>query len=262
MTNMLEVEARGPVLYVRLNRPEVRNAFNAELIALIATTFRQLPEETRAVVLSGNGPAFCAGGDLEWMKKAASYSAEENQEDALRLAGMLEAVAHAKAFVLSRVHGPAFGGGCGLVAASDYVIASKSASFAFSEVRLGLVAATISPYAVEKIGAGQARALFMSGLAFDADRAERIGLAHAVVKEEELDAEVDRVLKAVLSAGPHAVLTSREVARGAEFHSIRNASRLANARASEEGKEGVDAFLNKRKPSFATPWPPAEEAGH
>ncbi len=252
--SMLEVEARGPVLYIRLNRPEVRNAFNAELIHALTHAFRELPEGIRAVVLSGNGPAFCAGGDLEWMRQAASFTAEQNQEDALRLTGMLDAVAHCGAFVLARVHGPAFGGGCGLVAACDYVIAADSATFAFSEVRLGLVPATIARFAVEKIGPGQARALFMSGLAFDAGRAQRIGLVQEVCGPDGLDEAVDRVLKAVLSAGPRAVVEARAIAREPDA-AVRSASRLATARASEEGREGVAAFLEKRKATFVVEWP-------
>ena len=138
----------------------------------------------RAIILTGKGDHFCAGGDLAWMRRAADYSLSENEQDALKLAHMLEAIAHCSAFVLAKVHGPAFGGGCGLVCACDYVVASDQALFAFSEVRLGLVPATISPYAVEKIGAGNARAFFMTGKSFDAGTALRLGLVHEVVKPE------------------------------------------------------------------------------
>lgn len=252
---MLDVEARGPVLFVRIDRPEVRNAFNDELIGRLHETFTSVPDGIRAIVISGNGSAFCAGGDLSWMQKAAGYTLEQNQADALLLAKMLEAVANAPAFVLALVHGPAFGGGCGLVCASDYAIATPAANFAFSEVRLGLVPATISPFAVEKIGPGNARALFMSGLAFDAERACRIGLVQEVVDAEVFQEATDRVLKAVLSAGPEAVLKSRQLGRAPSPDAAANALTLAEARASGEGKEGVAAFLEKRRASFAVKWP-------
>ena len=147
----------GPVLRVTLNRPEVRNAFNDELIARLADTFAGITKETRAVVIAGEGEAFCAGGDLEWMKKASGYTHEENQRDATRLARLFRAIAECPAVVIARVSGPAFGGGCGLVAASDIAIASDDSKFAFSEVRLGLIPATISPFVIPKIGAGHAR---------------------------------------------------------------------------------------------------------
>lgn len=245
----------GPVLRVTLNRPEVRNAFNDELIARLADTFASITKETRAVVIAGEGEAFCAGGDLEWMKKASGYTHEENQRDATRLARLFRAIAECPAVVIARVAGPAFGGGCGLVAASDIAIASDDSKFAFSEVRLGLIPATISPFVIPKIGAGHARALFTTGEAFGAEHAMRIGLVHEVVPRDQLDEAVERKLKAVFSAGQDAIHQSKRLVRDHPITLDDAARRLADARSGKEGKEGVAAFLEKRKASFAADVP-------
>ncbi|MEA2552073.1 MAG: hypothetical protein QOJ65_249 [Fimbriimonadaceae bacterium] len=246
---MLRVEPDGPLLRVTLDRPEVRNAFNDELIAELYKTFTSVKlGETRALILAGEGDAFCAGGDLQWMKKAANYTEDQNYEDALKLARLFEAMVNCPAVVICRVHGAAFGGGCGLVCASDVAVASSKALFAFSEVRLGLVPATISPFVIPKIGHGHARALFATGEAFGADYALRIGLVHEVT--EDLDAAVDKKLKSVLAAGPQAVAEAKKLAI-ADTMSLETASRLlAKCRSGEEGKEGIAAFLEKRKASF------------
>lgn len=246
---MLRIEDDGPIRRLTLNRPEVRNAFNDELIAALTAAFAKLPAGTRAVVLKGEGKAFCAGGDLEWMRKAAAYSEQQNYEDAMRLAGLFRAIAESPAVVIAAVHGAAFGGGCGLVAAADVAIAHLETKFAFSEVRLGLLPATISPFVIPKIGAGNARALFATGEAFDAERALRIGLVHEVA--EDLDAAVAAKLDAVLAAGPNACAEAKRIA-STGFGTLEEAARaLAKARASEEGKEGVAAFLEKRKARWA-----------
>jgi enoyl-CoA hydratase/carnithine racemase len=237
---------------VVLDRPQVRNAFNDELIAKLAETFASVTKETRAVVISGNGEAFCAGGDLEWMRKAADYSHEENQRDALRLARLFRSIVECPAAVIARVAGPAFGGGCGLVAAADIAIASDDSKFAFSEVKLGLIPATISPFVIPKIGAGHARALFATGEPFSADHALRIGLIHEVVNREGLDEAVDRKLKHIFSAGPEAVHQAKRLVRDHPLSLDDAARRLADARAGKEGKEGVAAFLEKRKASFVS----------
>ncbi|HEY3782036.1 MAG TPA: enoyl-CoA hydratase-related protein [Fimbriimonadaceae bacterium] len=247
---MLEVKSDGPVLYCTLNRPEVRNAFNDELIDLLTHTFKNIPAATRAVVLSGNGKSFCAGGDLEWMRKAASYSEEMNYHDALKLGGLFEAIANTRSVVISKVHGAAFGGGCGLVAASDVAIAAEDTLFAFSEVRLGLIPGTISPFVIPKIGAGNARALFATGEAFSAEKALRIGLIHEAGPTDKLDALVEQKLKAVLSAGPDAVWEAKKLALSGPLPLEECAQRLATARASAEGREGVAAFLERRKASY------------
>jgi len=247
---MLIVNGDGPVLRLTLDRPEVRNAFNDELIAALTQSFEDLASQVRAVVLDGSGPAFCAGGDLQWMQKASSYTEEQNYADALKLAKLFEAMATSHAVIIARVHGPAFGGGCGLVAASDIAIASSEAVFAFSEVRLGLIPATISPFVLRKIGHGHARALFTTGEAFDAERALRIGLVHELTTADSLDHAVERKLKAILAAGPKAVASSKELAMSDPLSLEAAARLLAKARSSEEGKEGVSAFLERRPASF------------
>lgn len=247
---MLDVRSEGPVLYVTLNRPEVRNAFNDELIAKLTDTFHKVPTEIRAVVLSGEGKAFCAGGDLEWMRKAAAYSEEQNYEDALKLAHLFDAVAQCRAVSIARVHGAAFGGGCGLVAACDVAVASQDAIFAFSEVRLGLIPGTISTYVIPKIGRGHARSLFATGEAFGAEKALRIGLIHEVAMTEALDEALNAKLTAILAAGPEAIYEAKRLVLEAPLSVDECAQRLARARAGDEGKEGVAAFLERRPAAF------------
>lgn len=244
------------MLRVTLDRPEVRNAFNDELIAKLYETFSSVKpgDGTRVIVLSGEGEAFCAGGDLQWMKKAAAYSEEENAQDALKLARLFESMVNCPAPIVVKVHGPAFGGGCGLVAASDVAVAGEKALFAFSEVRLGLVPATISPFVIPKIGHGHARALFSTGEAFGSEKALRIGLVHDVAPMEGLDAAVNKKIKTILAAGPRSVAGSKKLALGEPMSLEESAKLLASFRASEEGKEGVSAFLEKRKASFVVEW--------
>lgn len=247
---MLTVDFRDPVLHVTLNRPEVRNAFNDELIGALTHTFANPPTGTRVVVLTGADVAFCAGGDLEWMRKAAAYSSHENVADAQRLSELFRTIQRCPAVVIARVNGAAFGGGCGLVAAADVAVAASDAKFAFSEVRLGLIPATIAPFVVGKIGAGHARALFTTGEVFDAGRALSIGLVHGVAASDELDARVEEKVKAVLTAGPRATILARDLVLDEVDSPLETATRLANARASEEGREGVAAFLEKRKAAW------------
>jgi enoyl-CoA hydratase/carnithine racemase len=247
---MLRIDREGPVVRLTLDRPDVRNAFNDELIARLAAAFQELPAETRAVVVAGEGKAFCAGGDLEWMRKAAGYTVEENARDALALADLFQAITTCPAVVVASVHGAAFGGGCGLVAAADVAIAAKGTLFAFSEVRLGLVPATISTFVVPKIGAGHARALFATGEAFDAERALRIGLVHEVCDAGDLGATVDAKLKQILCVGPSAAARSKRLAQEPILGRDAAARLLAEVRASDEGREGVSAFLEKRPAAF------------
>ena len=247
---MLHTERTGSVLRLTLDRPEVRNAFNDELIARLGEVLSGLDPRVRAVVLAGEGKAFCAGGDLEWMKKAASYSEEQNFEDAMRLAKLFEGIVRSHAVVIARVHGSAFGGGCGLVACADVAICEHETKFSFSEVRLGLLPATISPFVIPKIGHGHARALFSTGETFGAERALRIGLVHEVVSSVDLDNAVDEKVKAVLSVGPKAAAQAKRIANEGFQRMEDAAATLAKARTSDEGKEGVAAFLEKRKASF------------
>lgn len=248
---MLLTERQGGVLSVTLDRPDVRNAFNDELIAALTETFSGLDPAVRAVVIKGSGKVFCAGGDLNWMKKAAGYTREQNRADALKLAALFTAITECKAVVIAAVHGAAFGGGCGLVAAADVAIAEEQTKFSFSEVRLGLVPATISPFVVQKIGHGHARSLFTTGEVFTADKALRIGLVHDTASSSVgVDELVRARLTDILKNGPESVATSKWLAQQSPLDAEASADLLADARAGDEGKEGVDAFLNKRPASF------------
>jgi enoyl-CoA hydratase/carnithine racemase len=252
---MLQAASQGPVRILTIDRPDVRNAFNDELIAALTDAFVNLPSGTRAVVLRAEGPAFCGGGDLNWMRKAANYTEEQNTADALKLAQLFQAVVNCPAVVIARVHGAAFGGGCGLVAACDVAIAAPEAKFSFSEVKLGLIPATISPFVVEKIGRGHARSLFSTGEIFGAEKALRIGLVHDIVDAAGLDALIDERLNSILMSGPLAVAASKQLANESPLPIEETARRLAQARAGEEGKAGVAAFLEKRKAEFVVEWP-------
>lgn len=245
---MLRIAAEGPILRLVLDRPDVRNAFNDELIARLTEAYAGIPGGTRAVVISGEGKGFCAGGDLDWMRRAANYTEEENYQDALKLAELFRTIAECPALTIAQVHGAAFGGGCGVVAACDVAVAAPDALFAFSEVRLGLIPGTISTYVIPKIGQGHARALFATGEAFGAEKALRIGLIHEV--GENLEELVNAKLKAILAAGPQAVEHSKRLVHDFPLPAEACARRLAQARASDEGKEGIAAFLERRKASF------------
>lgn len=249
---MLKVETKGPVLNLTLNRPEVRNAINDELIAALTQALVDVPAGIRVIVIRGEGQGFCAGGDLEWMRKAAAYTEEQNYQDALKVAGLFGAVTECPAVVMALVHGAAFGGGSGLVAAADIAIAKPDAKFSFSEVKLGLIPATISPFVMAKIGRGHARALFTTGEPFSAEHALRIGLVHEVA--DDLEEAANRKIKHLLMSGPQAVTASKRLTVDDDVTTEVTARRLARARAGEEGKEGVAAFLEKRKASFVVEW--------
>ena len=242
----LRVERDGPVLRVTMARPEVRNAFDAALIAELTEAFVDVGD-ARAVVLAGEGKSFSAGADVEWMRSSVDLSYEENVEDALRLRRMLEAIDGCPAPVVARVQGHALGGGCGLVACADVVISEDDALFAFSEVKLGIVPAVISPFALAKIGPGPARRYFVTGERFDAWTALWIGLVHEVTVD--LDRAVDDVLGELLTAGPEAARAAKELAR-APLDAEETARRIADRRTSAEGQEGLRAFLEKRPPSW------------
>jgi methylglutaconyl-CoA hydratase len=242
----LRVERDGPVLRVALARPERRNAFDASLIEEVTAAFGAVGD-ARAVVVSGDGPSFCAGADVEWMRASVDLSYDENVADALRLRAMLDAIDSCPVPVVARVQGHALGGGCGLVACCDIVVAEPAALFAFSEVKLGIVPAVISPFALAKIGAGNARRYFVTGERFSADVALRIGLVHEV--DDDPHAAVARVLAEVLSAGPHAARAAKELAR-APLTAEETAKRIAAQRTSAEGQEGLRAFLEKRAPNW------------
>lgn len=263
----LRVERTGPrgtVARVVLARPEIRNAFDAELVGALRSTFgslaREAPSELRAVVLAADGPAFSAGADLRGMLAAAELDLEANEQDALAMAEMFEAIDACPVPVVARVHGAALGGGVGLCAVADVVVAESGARFGFSEVRLGLLPSVIAPFVVAKIGASEARALFVTGRRFDALRAQRIGLVHEVVEgEAALDATVGAVVDDILAGGPTAVRAAKAIVRevhGLSYGSARwhTARVLARQRASAEAQEGIRAFLERRHPS----WSPEE----
>jgi methylglutaconyl-CoA hydratase len=242
----LRIEHDGPLLRVTMARPEVRNAFDAALIGELTDAFADVGD-ARAVLLAGDGPSFSAGADVEWMRSSVELSYDENVADALRLRAMLDAIDSCPAPVVARVQGHALGGGCGLVACCDVVVAAPVTQFAFSEVKLGIVPAVISPFALAKIGPSAARRYFVTGERFTADVALHIGLVHEV--SDDLDGAVDRIVGELLSAGPAATRGAKELAR--RVHSAQEtAERIAAHRTSGEGQEGLRAFLEKRAPSW------------
>ena len=255
----LEIFLQQNVGVIWMNRPEVRNAFNETMIAELTQAFQaaDADKSIRAVVLAGHGPAFCAGADLNWMKKMSGYTLRENQADAMSLAAMLNTIYMMKKPTVARIHGPAFAGGMGLVAACDIAIAAQEAEFCLSEVKLGLTAATISPYVVAAMGERHARRYFLSAERFSAAEAFRIGLVHDLATMEELDASVNTLLGHLLLASPAAIAASKELIRAVARAPIEQkliadtAARIAAARASVDGKEGIRSFLEKRKPSWA-----------
>jgi methylglutaconyl-CoA hydratase len=242
----LRVEPDGPLLRITMARPERRNAFDASLIDELTEAFTDVGD-ARAVVLAGDGPSFSAGADVEWMRASVELSYDENVADALRLRAMLDAIDGCPAPVVARVQGHALGGGCGLVACADIAIAAADAEFAFSEVKLGIVPAVISPFALAKIGPGAARRWFVTGERFPAEVALRIGLISEVA--DDLDGAVERVVTELVSAGPNAARAAKELARAPQS-ADETARRIAAHRTSDEGQEGLRAFLEKRPPSW------------
>ena len=250
----LEVERMGKVLHVRLNRPEVRNAFNGQVIVELAETFHEIDADdaARVVVLSGNGKSFSAGVDLGWMKQQGELPEQENAASAADMAGMFLSIARCKKPVIARIHGHALGGGSGLTAAVDIAICAEDTLFGLTEVKLGIVPAVISPFVLQKIGIARARVLFLTGERFDGREAERIGLVHRALPKEDLDAEVARVVAELCSSGPAAVDSAKkligEVAALDLEAAIPITSKwIATLRATAEAKEGMSAFLEKRK---------------
>ena len=255
----LEIEQQGAVRRLWLNRPEVRNAFNDALIAEISQAFADVEasRETRIVVVGARGPAFCAGADLNWMRSMAAFGHAENQADALRVARMFHAVHCCSRPVLARVHGDAFGGGVGLAAACDIVVAAQGVSFVLSEVKLGIVAATISPHLVRAMGARQAARYMLTAEKFDAAKAAQLGLVHEVVGAEALDAEIARLTRHLLASSPAALAATKRLLADVletpmdDVLLAATAKCIADARISPEGREGIAAFLEKRSPHWA-----------
>jgi len=257
----LLLDRKDGVARVTLNRPELRNAFDDALIDSLRNAFLELAGDSavRVVVLAGNGPAFCAGADLNWMKRMAGYSEEQNLADARALAGMLSALERMPKPTIARVHGPAFAGGTGLVSVCDIAVGTPEAKFCFSEAKLGLTPATISPYVIRAIGERAARRYFLSAEVFDAEEARRIGLLSALVPAGELDATVDSLIKHLLAGAGAAHARIKELIRDVASRPVdaaliaETARRIAEARASAEGKEGIASFLEKRKASWCLP---------
>lgn len=253
----LEVEIEGPVARVWLNRPDLRNAFDGLMVSELRRAIFDLHEveAVRVIVLGGRGPAFCAGADLEWMKAMAAFSREENLREAQAMADLFFTVYESPKPVVARVHGAALGGGAGLVAAADVPVAALGTQFGFTEVRLGILPAVISPYVLRKIGLSAARELFLTGERFEAVKAQEIGLVRAAVPPEDLDAAVDARVQELLKAGPQAMAQAKELIEEVSFRRIEDVQRytveaIADIRVSPEGQEGLNAFLEKRKPSW------------
>lgn len=243
-----------------LNRPEVRNAFNAQLIEELKALFHEIADtnagEIRAVVLAGAGPSFCAGADVNWMRAGLDFGHDENVADAMHMANMFDHINRCPVPVIARIHGAALGGGVGLAAVCDIVVVSQDAVWAFSEAKLGIAPAVISPYVLAKIGRSHARALFFTAERFNSQRALQVGLAHIVVPEEGLDAEVSRLVGEILGSSARAIARAKELiavvpdlAPTAAMELT--AQTIAALRVSDEGQEGLRAFLERRKPGWA-----------
>jgi methylglutaconyl-CoA hydratase len=243
---------------VTLNRPEVRNAFNDEVIAELTAVFGELAkrDEVRCIVLAGNGPAFCAGADLNWMKRMATYTREENLEDASKLARMLEVIFHCPKPTIAKVQGDVYAGGTGLVAACDIAVSVDTAQYCLSEVKLGLIPATISPYVIRAMGARASHRWFLTAERFGAAEAQRIGFVHEVVQADALDAKTAEIAQALVNAGPAAVKACKKLLHDVAGNEItaglvrRTVEGIADIRASDEGREGIQSFLGKRKPNW------------
>ena len=254
----LTLTVNGGIARITLTQPEIRNAFSDEVIAELTAAFRNAGDrqDVRAIVLAAEGPAFCAGANLNWMRRMADYSRDENRVDAGLLAEMLRVIYECPKPTIARVQGDVYAGGMGLVACCDMAVAVDTAGFCLSEVKIGLIPATISPYVIRAMGARASHRYFLTGERFSAQEALRIGYVHEVVEAEQLDAVVDGWLKHLLSAGPAAVRACKRLVLDVAEREINEqlvaatVEQIATIRASSEGKEGVQAFLNKRKPNW------------
>ena len=254
----LKVDVNHRVAVVWLAREKVRNAFNEVSIADLTAAFEQLgrDDEVRAIVLAGRGPAFCAGADLDWMRRMADYSNSENQADAMKLATMLRTIYECPKPVIARVHGDVYAGGVGLVAACDISVTSLDANFCLSETKLGLIPATVGPYVLRAMGAHIARRYFLTAEKFPAAEAYRIGLVHDITPPEELDGKINEILGALMLTSANAVTEAKRLVRDLAGRTIDDtliadtAKRIADIRTSDDGREGVRSFLDKRKPRW------------
>ena len=256
--NALKTTQEGAVLTLTLSRPDIRNAFNDEVIAEITAAFQDAASraEVRAVVLAAVGPAFCAGADLNWMRRMADYTRAENLADAAALAEMLRVIYECPKPTIARIQGDVVAGGMGLVAACDMAVSGDTAKFCLSEVKLGLIPATISPYVIRAMGARAAHRYFLTAERFDAKEAHRIGFVHEVVGADQLDAKVTELTSALVNTSPNAVRSCKMLVQEVAGRDIdaplidRTVEGIAGIRTSSEGREGVQSFLQKRKPSW------------
>lgn len=267
MSESLAIERQGAVGLVTMNRPERHNAFDDTLIRELTEALRAIEADdgVRLVVLSGAGKSFSAGADLRWMKRMAGYSMDENRRDAMAMAALMRTLAHLRKPTIARVHGAAYGGGVGLVACCDVAVASHGATFSLSEAKLGLIPAVISPYVVDAIGERAARRYFLTGERFDVAEAWRMGLVHDIgVSDAEMDERLGNIVDAMLSCGPVAQREAKELIRAVAGRPVTSeliqdtAERIARLRSSPEGKEGVSAFLEKRRAAWLPPEPEPE----
>jgi methylglutaconyl-CoA hydratase len=258
MSTALKISTQNGVHTITLSRPDVRNAFNDEVIAELKNAFLAVAQDAavRCVVLAAEGPAFCAGADLNWMRRMADYTRAENLADAGELAAMLRAMHACPQPTIARVQGDVYAGGMGLLAACDMAVSVDTANYCLSEVKLGLIPATISPYVIRAMGARAAHRYFLTAERFNAAEAHRIGLVHEVVNADALDAKVAELTQALVSASPNAVRACKKLVQDVVERQINDAlvaqtvAGIADIRASSEGKEGVQSFLQKRKPNW------------
>jgi methylglutaconyl-CoA hydratase len=261
MTTTLDITRSGPVARVFLNRPEVRNAFNDGVIAELTAAFDGFAQDDtlRAIVLGGHGKAFCAGADLAWMRRMADYTWDQNHADAQALATMLWTLYRCPVPIVGRVHGDCYAGGLGLAAVCDVLVAAEPVTFCLSEARLGLLPATIGPYVVKAMGEQAARRLFTSAERFSAARAHAMGFVHELVAPEALDAKVDELVATLVANGPRATRACKALVQDVAGRTIDaalrddTARRIADIRASDEGREGIRSFLDKRSPAWLLP---------
>ncbi|CAN5854884.1 enoyl-CoA hydratase/isomerase family protein [soil metagenome] len=258
MTSTLDIRREGPVARVYLNRPDVRNAFNEGVVAELAAVFTGFAADAslRAIVLGGHGKAFCAGADLSWMREMAGYTWEQNRADAQALADMLWAVWRCPVPVVGRIHGDCYAGGVGLAAVCDVLVAAEGVNFCLSEAKLGLLPGTISPYVIRAMGEQASRRYFVTAERFGAAQAAAMGFVHELCAADQLDAKVEEIVAALVANGPMATRACKQLVQDVAGLPIddtlraETARRIADIRASDEGKEGVQSFLNKRKPQW------------
>ena len=258
MSQNLSIAQAGATLRITLTQPEIRNAFSDEVIAELTAAFQDAGarRDVRAIVLAAEGPAFCAGANLNWMRRMADYTRAENLADAAKLAEMLRVIYECEKPTIARVQGDVYAGGMGLVAACDMAVAVDTAGFCLSEVKLGLIPATISPYVIRAMGARAAHRYFLTAERFDAREALRIGFVHEVVAADQLDARVDALTRALTSASPNAVRACKRLVQDVAERAIdaqliaATVEGIADIRASDAGREGVQSFLQKRKPAW------------